>query len=202
MSTRACALVLSVALTAAAAAAETPTQTVQRAVSEVLNILRDATLDRESRWSRIGKIINDNFDFQSMSQSVLASNWQKATPAERQQFVEFFSQYLEEVYRTKIEGYTDQSVRYDGERIYGDRAIVDTSILSSGTEIPVTYKLRLNEEQRWRAYDVVIEGVSLVSNYRNTFSAIVRSSGMQGLIGDVQRRIDKYRVSGAQSRTN
>ncbi len=177
-----------------AAPASSPTARVQAAVTEVVGVLRDETLDREMRWERIGMVINRSFDFEAMSQSVLATNWRKASPAERERFVDFFSQYLEDTYRTKIEGYTDQEIRYTGETVRDDRATVDTIIVSGSTEIPVTYRLRL-EGGEWYAYDVVIEGASLVNTYRETFSAIVRAEGMDGVLADLQERIARYKAA-------
>ena len=132
-----------------------PTARVKDSVEKVISILKDETLERELRWKSIGSVINQSFDFRSMSQSILATNWRTATPAEREKFVEFFSQYLEETYRTKIEAYTDQKVEYIGETINGKRAVVETLIITDNTEIPVNYKLK-NNDGIWFAYDVVI----------------------------------------------
>jgi len=171
-----------------------PTARVKDSVEKVLTILKDETLEREIRWKKIGIIIDKSFDFRSMSQSILATNWKTATPGERENFVEFFSQYLEETYRTKIEAYTNQEIEYVGETINGKRAVVETLIITDSTEIPVNYKLK-NNDGVWFAYDVVIEGISLVSNYRSTFAAIVKNDGMDGLLNDIQLRIDKYKSS-------
>ena len=169
-----------------------PTDQVKGSVNKVLLILHDKTLDREQRWEKISVVINERFDFRSMSQSVLATNWQSATPEERERFVEFFSQYLEETYRTKIESYSNQEVIYLKETIYGKRAVVETVIKTDSTEIPVNYKLK-NNDGEWFSYDVVIEGVSLVNNYRSTFAAIVKNEGMDGLLNDIEYRINKYK---------
>ena len=171
-----------------------PTARVKDSVEKVLTILKDETLEREIRWKKIGIIIDKSFDFRSMSQSILATNWKTATPGERESFIEFFSQYLEETYRTKIEAYTNQEIEYVGETINGQRAVVETLIITDSTEIPVNYKLK-NNDGVWFAYDVVIEGISLVSNYRSTFAAIVKNDGMDGLLNDIQLRIDKYKSS-------
>ena len=170
----------------------TPTQTVKEAVSGVLKILKDDRLNREQRWLEIGKIINTRFDFRSMSQSILATNWRTATAEEKRRFVEFFSQYLEDTYRTKIEAYTGQRVDYLGEQVRKDRAIVDTQIVADKVRIPITYRLK-NNDGEWFAYDVVIEGISLVNNYRSTFSAIIKSEGMDGLLLDLEGRIASYK---------
>ena len=188
--------ILSVAVVAADFSS--PTARVKDSVDKVITILKDKSLAREASWSRIGVVINDSFDFRSMSQSVLATNWKKASPEERQQFVVFFSQYLEDTYRTKIEAYTNQKIEYVGETIRGKRAVVETLIITDNTEIPVNYKLK-NNDGTWFAYDVVIEGISLVNNYRSTFAAIVKNDGMDGLLNDIQTRIKKYKASQEQS---
>ena len=100
---RVVAVVSLVLLTAPVMAASTPTDTVKDAINQVIAELKGHSLEREQRWASIGRIINDRFDFRSMSQSVLATNWQDATTEEKRQFVEYFSQYLEDTYRTKIE---------------------------------------------------------------------------------------------------
>ena len=190
---RSCAvLVFAMLLTGPVHAAMTPTETVKTSIDKVLEILRDERLDREQRWAEIGEVINAGFDFRRMSQSILATNWRSATAEEKRRFVEFFSQYLEDTYRNKIEAYTDQRVEYVGEQVRKDRAIVDTQILTDETRIPVTFRLKNNDGQ-WFAYDVVIEGISLVNNYRSTFSAIIKSEGMDGLLVDLEGRIAAYK---------
>ena len=169
-----------------------PTDRVRDAISEILTILKDDGSGREAKWSKVGQVIDSGFDFRSMSQSVLATNWRTATTEEKRQFVEYFSQYLEATYREKIEAYTNQRVDYLNESIRGKRAVVDTIIRTDRTQIPVSYKLKLNDDG-WYAYDVVIEGVSLVNNYRNTFSAIIKSEGMDGLLSDLEERIERYK---------
>lgn len=191
--TRLVAVVLLMVLASPALAARTPTDTVKDAINQVIAELKGHSLEREQRWASIGRIINDRFDFRSMSQSVLATNWQEATTEEKRQFVEYFSQYLEDTYRTKIESYSDQRVEYLAEQVRKDRATVDTAVVTSDKRIPITYRLKLTKGE-WVAYDVVIEGVSLVNNYRSTFSAIVKAGGMDGLLTDLEGRIADYKA--------
>jgi len=186
------ALLLLAAVAAYAADFSTPMGRVKDSVERVVSVLKDTSLNRDARWNQIAAVIDESFDFRSMSQSVLATHWKEATPEERESFTEYFSQYIEVVYRSKIEAYTDQQIRYGAETINGDRAEVETFIVTSAAEIPVNFKLK-NNEGKWFAYDVVIEGVSLVANYRATFQAIVKNEGMQGLLTDIQSRIDKHR---------
>jgi len=189
-----CVVVLSIAAVyAAGAATMTPTDKVRSAITDILTVLKNENLNRDQKWSEVGRVIDTGFDFRSMSQSILATNWRTATAEEKRQFVEYFSQYLEATYRDKIEAYTNQRVEYLNESIRGDRAVVDTIIMTDATQIPVSYKLKLNEDG-WYAYDVVIEGVSLVNNYRSTFSAIIKSEGMDGLLTDLQGRIERYKA--------
>ena len=191
-------LLFSVISMPAWAAFTDPMARVKDSIERVIAVLQDKSIGREEQWGKIGVVINDSFDFRSMSQSVLATNWKKASPDERKRFVEFFSQYLEETYRTKIESYNNQRIEYVGETVRGKRAVVETLIITDSTEIPVNYKLK-NNKGEWYAYDVVIEGVSLVSNYRSTFAAIVNNDGMDGLLNDIQDRIKRHKQ--AQSTT-
>ena len=186
--------VLFVLVAMVATAGQSPTQRVEQTVSAIVDILHADGTDREEKWKQIGAIIDEGFDFRSMSQSVLARNWQAATKEEKRQFVEFFSQYLEETYRSKIESHTNQRVEVTKETVRGDRAVVNTSIVTDENTIPVDYKLK-NNDGTWYAYDVVIEGVSLVNNYRNTFDAIVKAEGMDGLLTDLEERIARHRTA-------
>ena len=196
MALRALLLLLSVGSAAmvspAVAAVSGPTQQVQATVNGILAILRDAQLDWYSKQTSIEAIIDRQFDFQTISQSVLATNWQKATPEERKRFVEFFSQYLQHTYTDKMKQYSNEYVRYDAEKVTGQRAVVRTYIVTGKADIPVTYKLRLNEG-KWFAYDVEIEGVSLVRNYRDTYAVIVKSEGIEGLLQNLESSIEKYK---------
>ncbi|MGY8815552.1 MAG: MlaC/ttg2D family ABC transporter substrate-binding protein [Gammaproteobacteria bacterium] len=170
----------------------TPMGRVKDTTDRVISILQNKSLDRETSWNQIAALIYEGFDFRSMSQSVLATQWKRASEDERKKFTEFFSQYIEATYRSKIEAYTDQEIIYKDEIIRGSLGVVETVILAGDIEIPVNYKLR-NNEGNWFAYDVVVEGVSLVANYRSTFAAIVKNEGMDGLMSDIQRRIEKFK---------
>ena len=175
------------------AATSGPTDVVRQTVEKIIAALQREEPSREAKWAEIGRLIDANFDFRSMSQSVLATNWQAATKEEKRQFVEYFAQYLEDTYRKKIEAYTNQRVEYSKETVKQERAVVDTFIVTAAKRIPVNYKLKLNDDQ-WTAYDVNIEGFSLVNDFRNTFDAIVKSEGMDGLLRDLEGRIANYKA--------
>ena len=161
-------------------------------IDGILLILQDGTLTRETRWERIGALIQSRFDFESMSQRVLSTNWKKGDPRGAAPVRGVLLAVSGRHYRSKIEAYTDEQVRYVGEKIKGERAVVDTTIVTDTAEIPVSYKLKQTDGE-WLGVDVVIENVSLVSNYRNTFAAIVKTEGMEGLLNDLQRRIARQK---------
>ena len=176
------------ALAIQANAGQTPIQTVQTAVDAILGILTNETLDKEEKRSKMRAIINQRFDFRAMSQRTLATNWKKASRDEQQQFVGLFAQLIQNSYIGKVEAYTSEKVEYPGEKIKGKRAVVDTLIITSSTEIPVNYKVYLKNDE-WRVYDVVIEGVSLISSYRSTYQEIVKKDGFPGLFVRMEEKL-------------
>ena len=187
-------LVLLLCLSVSVFAAVSPTAFVKQGIDEVLSVFNDKSLDSSQRrvalQKGIRKVIREHFEFRSISKSVLANNWRKATGYEQDRFVDFFTQTLENTYLTAIESYSGEEIKYVGEKIKNDRAVVDTIIVSKNNDIPVSYKLKLNDDQ-WFVYDVVIENVSLVSNYRNMYAAIVQSSGVNGLLLKLETGLKK-----------
>lgn len=173
-----------------AAAATTPTEQVRGAVDEVLKILQDGSLQSDTRRQKIRDAIAPYFDFRAMSQSTLAQNWKMATPEQKERFMVLFQELLENVYIVAMEEYSGETVRYGQEKLKGKRASVETFIVQpNGPEIPVMYRMRQKQDQ-WLAYDVVIENVSLVSNYRTSFRQIAKRQGMDALLKQLQEKVD------------
>jgi phospholipid transport system substrate-binding protein len=172
----------------------TPLARVEHTVNQVFALLNDDSLDQETRWEKVALVINDSFYFPGMSQSILATNWKKLPEAEQQQFVEYFSRYLELIYREKIEAYTNEKVVYGEVLNRGSFAFVETFIITDTVKIPVHYKLK-DHAGVWFAYDVEIEGVSLVANYRLTFAEIIGKKGMDGLFEHLEARVAKSKAS-------
>lgn len=164
-----------------------PTERVKYALTGVGSALQDTEATLGERWDRIRAVIEEVFDFHSMSASILTIGWTKATPEEQEQFVEYFTEYLEHMYREKIEAYDEQEISFTDERIIGNRAIVDTVIHAGNTNIPVNYALRKRDGQ-WYGYDIVIEGLSLVSNFRGSFASMLDNHGMDGLLADLREK--------------
>ncbi len=178
-------------------AAISPTALVKKGIDDVLLVLNDKTLDQSQRrlalQKEIRKVIQQRFEFRSISKSVLSTNWRKATGYEQDRFVDFFTQTLENTYFSAIESYTGEEIKYVGEKIKDDRAVVDTLIVTKKGDIPVNYKLKLINDE-WFVYDVVIENVSLVNNYRNIYTTIIKSSGMDGLLFKLETGLNKNKT--------
>jgi len=186
-------LCLSLILAMSAGAAVTPTEQVKVEVDHILDLLKDKKIDSASRIEQIDNLIRNRFDFQTMSQWILGINWRKATPEQQNRFVDLFTQLLETTYRGRIEAYvqeyTDEHVKYVGEQVRKGKALVETLVVTKSAEIPINYKLLL-ETDEWRVYDVVIEKVSLISNYRSTYDEIVRKEGFEGLFNRMEKKIE------------
>ena len=177
---------LSLSLFPSSALAGEPTNQVKQTVDAVLEVLRNKELKKpdktEQRRAAIRKIVGGRFDFEEMAKRSLAQHWKKRTAEEQKEFVPLYSDLLENTYIKKIERYEDEKIVYVGEKIEGTYASVKTNIVTTKeVEIPIEYRL-LKEGNQWRAYDVVIEGVSLVNNYRNQFNSILRSGSYEDLV--------------------
>src|SRR5262245_56078971 len=192
--TVALALVLALSLPSPASAGA-PTDQLRGSIDQVLKILSDPELKKESkiveRRGMIRNVANDIFDFTEISQRSLGRFWSVRTPAEGEEFVRLFGDLLEQAYISKIEGYAGERILYAGESMDGDQAVVKTRIVTKqGTEIPVDYRMSLKAD-RWRAYDVNIEGISLVANYRGQFNSIITRSGYPELVTKLKAKQDE-----------
>ena len=174
-------LALLLALSSTAVPAMTPTDTVRETVDAVITTLQK-DLAEEQKRDEVFRLISDNFDFKVMAKRILATNWHKASEEQRRRFIDLFTRLLTRTYWSRIRNYRDEQVEYKGERIKKERyARVDTEIVTTDKRIPITYRL-LNRKGQWKAYDVIIEGVSLVQNFRTSYQAIVRKEGIDGLL--------------------
>jgi phospholipid transport system substrate-binding protein len=186
------ALALALFVGAPLAAAQVPLEQVRATVDKVIETLKEKGPRGAARRERLSALIRPRFDFPLMAQWVLGPNWRKASAEEKQRFIALFTDTLEETYVGKIENYTDEQVRYVGEKIEGDKAVVDTLIVTRSAEIPISYKL-VRKGQEWLVYDVVIEGVSLVRNFRTTYDEIARKEGLGGLLTKMEEKLREMR---------
>ncbi len=168
------------------ASADTPTAELRGQVDQVLKALQDPELKKESRAAERRNAIRDIaakiFDFEETAKRALGPHWRQRTPEEQREFVKLFTDLLEHSYIGKLEQYHGEKIRYASESIDGDNATVRTVIVTpKGSEVPVDYRM-LRQNNGWRVYDVVIENVSLVGNYRTQFNKVIQTASYQELV--------------------
>jgi len=179
-------LVLCLAVDARAGA---PTDQVREYSDQVLKVLEDPKLKPQDRRAAVRKIAIEIFDLSETARRALGRHWQGRTPTERDEFVQLFADLLERTYIARIDEYGGERIRYVGESIDGDFATVRARILTkNGTEVPVESRMPRRAE-RWMIYDVLIENISLINNYRSQFDRIIRTSSF----GELLRRLKEKR---------
>jgi phospholipid transport system substrate-binding protein len=173
------------------------TEAMKSTIDEVLRIIQDKELKQpgkaEERRQRLEQVVGDRFDYSEMSRRALGAPWNTLPDKDKQEFVALFKTLLTNSYADKIETYSGEGVQYLNERVEKDFAEVRTKVLTGKTEIPLDYRL-LSKGVEWRVYDVVVDGVSLVSNYRGQFSKILRSSTYADLVDQLRKKSDKIKA--------
>ena len=168
------------------ATAGAPADQLKTQIDRVLKVLDDPELKKDGkgkdRRTAVRKIANDIFDFGETARRSLGRHWQARSPAERDEFVQLFADLLERSYISRVELYGGEKIQYLGDAVEGEQAKVQTKLVTkSGSEIPIEYRMHRKGE-RWLVYDVIIEGVSLVANYRTQFNKIIQTSSYPELI--------------------
>jgi len=168
------------------AAAAASGDRIRETVDKLLTILKDPQLKGESkkteRRQKLKEVIGERFDFPEMAKRSLGSEWRRRSPEEQKEFVRLFTELLEQAYLDKIESYNGEKVQYLKEREDKDNAEVATKIIDNkGQEFSVNYRLH-NVNGDWKVYDVVIEDISLVSNYRSQFNRVVAKGSFEELL--------------------
>jgi phospholipid transport system substrate-binding protein len=175
---------------AAPAWAGAPTDQLKMQVDRVLKVIDDPALKDRPKDKRavVRKIADDIFDFGETAKRSLGRHWAARTQAERDEFVKLFGDLLERSYISKIELYGGEKIQYTGDRIEGDSASVMSKLVTkSGSDVPIEYRM-LRRGDRWLVYDVIIEGVSLVANYRTQFNKIIQTSSYAELVRKMKSR--------------
>ncbi len=173
-----------------------PTDQIRAASDHVLEILNDPKLAspsaKEERRAELRQVIYPRFDFAEMARRSLGPAWQNISPREQQEFVGLFTQLLEESYVTNIESYSGEKILYGRETVEQDFAEVDTKIITDkGEEFTVNYKLHMLNGD-WKAYDIVIENVSIVNNYRSQFSRLLRKQSFAELLDTIREKLKSF----------
>jgi phospholipid transport system substrate-binding protein len=176
-----------------------PTDQLKGAIDRVVKTLEEPAYKGEGkgmeRRRAVRKIADDIFDFNEISRRALARHWQTLSEKQREEFVGLFADLLERSYISKIELYGGEKIIYGNERVDGDLATVATRIITkNGTEVPVEYRMH-KKGDRWLVYDVNIEGVSLVSNYRTQFNKIIQTASYNDLVQKLKTKQDELVTS-------
>lgn len=179
------------------------TDQIKGTMDQVLKILDDPTLKGEQktkeRRAKLHKIVVDQFDFSEMSKRSMGRDWSARTPEERTEFVSLFTDLLERTYIDRVEGYSGEQILYLGETADGNYSEVRTKIITKrNQEVPIFYRVQ-KTDSRWEVYDIIIEGVSLVNNYRTQFSKIIRTSSYQNLVKKMQAKFEDEKMTDSGS---
>jgi phospholipid transport system substrate-binding protein len=174
-----------------ASSSESPTEVVSGTITEVFRILEDPKLKDPAKLVPRRRMLEDviarRFDYEEMSKRAMAAHWVPLTPDQRSEFVELFKGFLSDRYAERIEGYSGEKVKYTSERIEGSYAEVRTKLVSSKVAIPMDYRL-FARDGKWYAYDIIVDGISLVRNYRSQFDKIIREHSYQELVKKLRDR--------------
>ena len=171
------------------AVASQVTEDVKDTIDKVIKIVgrEDLKDNKEARRQALREVIDQRFNYHQMVRRALAKNWRDRSDQERREFTGLFKKLLENSYASKLESYSDETINYTDEVIKGKYALVKTEVVRKANTIAVDYKL-INGDGVWKIYDFVIEGVSMVRNYRSQFSKIIRKDSYEAL---VRRLTDK-----------
>ncbi|HYS17193.1 MAG TPA: ABC transporter substrate-binding protein [Candidatus Binatia bacterium] len=169
-----------------------PTDQLREYTDQVTKVLDDPSLARQDRRAAVRKIAQEAFDAAETAQRVLARHWQSRTAAEREEFTLLFADLLERTYIARMDEYGGERIRYLGESVDGNLASVRARIVTkNGTEVAIESRMNRRGE-RWLIYDVIIENVSLIANYRSQFDRIVRTSSYEELVRRLKTKRDEF----------
>lgn len=159
-------------------------------IDRILEILRRDVPGEawEQKKKEIVIIVRQRFDSRELAQRVLAQHWKERTEEQREQFILLFADVLETTYINKLKSYSNEEIVFKKQLVNGDKAAVYSEILRKDQEIPIDYRLLKNSNE-WRIYDIIIEGVSLVQNYRKQFDQIIKKEKYEGLILRMEEKI-------------
>jgi phospholipid transport system substrate-binding protein len=176
------------------ATAREPTDLVRQTTDQVLKILDDPNLQgtakQAERQERLRKVADQAFDWNEMARRALATHWRERTPEQQQEFVRLFRDLVERTYMNRLETATQekQDIQYVGEQVDGSRAVVKTNVVTKrNQQVPIEYRLH-KVDGGWKIYDVLVEGISLVNNYRSQFNRIISSSSYNELVQKMKSR--------------
>ncbi|HEU4340337.1 MAG TPA: ABC transporter substrate-binding protein [Candidatus Binatia bacterium] len=169
-----------------------PEDALRQTVDQLLVVLKDPRLKEEGnqveRRRKLKELIYQRFDFMEMARRSLGPEWGRRSPEEQKDFVRLFTNLLETTYLDQIESYSGQKVRYLKGRVHANYAEVDTKVVDNkGQEFSFNYRLH-NRDGDWKVYDVIIEQISLVNNYRAQFNRVLARSSFKDLLESMKQK--------------
>jgi phospholipid transport system substrate-binding protein len=172
-----------------------PLDSVKVNIDKVLDVLRDPALKGESgkktKRQKIRSISDKMFDYNELSRRTLGQDWKKLNPTQQNEFTDLYKSLLEDAYADKIINYTDEKVAFSKENQLSEKTFeVQTTVLTKKADIPIYYRV-IQKDGQWKVYDVVIEGVSLINNYRNQFREILMNKSPEVLIDTLKKKVGK-----------
>jgi len=176
-------------LRASADDANSPMTVVQNTVNQALAVLRDKSAPLQQRQEKLRQIVAQTFDFTEMAKSALGYHWKQLGPQQQQEFTNVFISFIEDSYLSKLNDYRGQQVQFiRASQEGGDYAQVNTNIVREGKE-PIHLDFHLKKEGGpWKIYDVTVDAISIIANYRNQFNRVMNNQGYDTLIKDLKEK--------------
>ena len=176
-----------------ALSASSPMDQLKVSIDKILEILKDPDLkaedQTEQRREALKIAIKERFSFKKMGQFSLARHWRTLSSEQQEEFLTLFGKLLEETYLSKIETYTNETIDYDKEDISGSKAKVFSTIKTKEVEIPLEYRMFRATSNEWMVYDILIEGVSMIKNYRTQFDELMQKGDLNNLLEELKKKI-------------
>lgn len=169
-----------------------PLDSIQTQMNALLKVLGNPALKAPSakaeKEKEIWAIADNIFDYYELSRMTMGRDWRKLTPDQQKEFVHLFSKFLANIYMARIVAYTNEKVDFTREIMLSkDRAEVQSEVITSTRKIPIDYRM-IQRDGKWKVYDVVIEGVSMVRNYRTQFRQILSRESPEGLLKTLREK--------------
>ena len=171
------------------ARAESPSEVIQTHVNQVLEVLRNPAEDKAAKEKKIWSIIDEIFDYSELSKLTLANHWEAFTPEQQGEFTHLFRKLLGGYYKDRIMSYTNEKVVFGREiKLSEDKVEIRSEVITQTAKTPIYYRMLL-EQGQWKVYDVVIEGVSVVMNYRSQFREILSNKSPKDLLKILREKV-------------
>jgi len=174
-----------------AVALPSPTESLKPTLDEIMGIITNPSMageaQKKGRRAQIMAVATKGFNFTEMSKRVLGKPWKEINQQQRDHFEKLFTKLLENAYIGKLEGYSGQEIVFKDERVKGTKAVVSTTVENNGIILPVHY-IMIQKNTAWQVYDINIEGVSLIQNYREQFKSILRKDKFDGLVKQLEEK--------------